>query len=126
MGQYLERARQLRDIEDVRWNCAQAVLGAFAPAIGIDEDTAFRMAANFGGGMNMGSVCGALTGSFMALGMMGITDAEKLAEFRTAFSEAHGAIDCFSLIESCEGPSRPFCNGLIFECASRIEDMMDE
>ena len=51
------------------WNCAQAVVTAFAKDAGNDEEAAMKAAAYFWGGMQMGSVCGAVTGSLMALGL---------------------------------------------------------
>ncbi len=52
-------------------NCAQAVLGAFADEYGLPEETAFRLAAGFGGGIaRMREVCGALSGMVMAAGLL--------------------------------------------------------
>ena len=49
------------------YNCAQAVLAAFAPELGMDEKTAAKLAAGFGGGMaGMREVCGAISGMMMA------------------------------------------------------------
>ena len=33
------------------FNCSQAVFSAFAPELGLDRETALRVAAAFGGGM---------------------------------------------------------------------------
>ena len=53
------------------YNCSQAVFGAYADELGIDFDTAVKISSSFGGGMGrMREVCGALTGSFMVLGML--------------------------------------------------------
>jgi len=51
------------------YSCAQSVLGAFASDFGLEQDTAFRIASCFGGGMRMGATCGALTGALMVLGL---------------------------------------------------------
>ena len=52
-------------------NCAQAVLLAFSDVTGLDEATAMKLAASFGGGMGkLREVCGALTGAFMSTGMI--------------------------------------------------------
>lgn len=52
-------------------NCAQAVFGAFSDVTGIDEETALKISASFGGGMgHMGEVCGAVSGMFMAAGVV--------------------------------------------------------
>ena len=48
MGDKAERAKALF-LEG--YNCTQAVVGAFAEEIGMDFDTAVRLASGFGGGM---------------------------------------------------------------------------
>jgi C_GCAxxG_C_C family probable redox protein len=101
-----ERARQLFSGGCA---CSQAVLGAFAPGLGLDEDTAVRVAAGFAAGMRMAETCGAVTGAFMALGLArtanGCRSAElrgatyqAMAEFRQAFVARHGSIVCRDLM----------------------------
>ncbi|MGI6716744.1 MAG: C-GCAxxG-C-C family protein [Eubacteriales bacterium] len=52
-------------------NCAQAVLLAFSDLTGLDDKTALRLSSSFGGGMGrLREVCGALTGAFMAAGLI--------------------------------------------------------
>lgn len=53
-------------------SCSQALLAAFAPRYGLDQDTALKLASPFGGGLGrQGLVCGALTGAVMVLGLHG-------------------------------------------------------
>jgi C_GCAxxG_C_C family probable redox protein len=48
-------------------NCAQSVVCAFAARLGVDENTALRAAAGFGGGIGSRQLtCGAVTGAVMA------------------------------------------------------------
>jgi C_GCAxxG_C_C family probable redox protein len=52
------------------FNCAQAVLAAFGPDLGLERELALKLAGAFGGGMGrMGETCGAVTGGLMALGL---------------------------------------------------------
>jgi C_GCAxxG_C_C family probable redox protein len=52
------------------FNCAQAVLSAFGPELGLERKTALKVAAAFGGGLaRMGETCGAVTGALMAIGL---------------------------------------------------------
>jgi C_GCAxxG_C_C family probable redox protein len=52
------------------FNCAQAVLAAFGPDLGLERELALKLAGAFGGGMGrMGEACGAVTGGLMALGL---------------------------------------------------------
>lgn len=52
-----------------RYSCSQAVFAAFAPELGIDHRQALRLSAGLGGGMRIGSTCGAATGALMVLGL---------------------------------------------------------
>lgn len=90
-------------------DCSQAVFGEFAEQLGIDRDDALRIAANFGGGMWEGEVCGAVAGALMALGLkygQG-EDADpdkknemmaKAAEFKKLFCEKHGSCICREIL----------------------------
>lgn len=53
------------------YNCAQAVFLAFSDEYNLDSDTILRISSSFGGGMGrLREVCGAVTGMFMAAGMI--------------------------------------------------------
>lgn len=104
------------------FNCAQALLSAFASRFGMSEEEALRLATPFGGGMaRMGEVCGAVSGALMALGLNhGYSRQEDKAAketcYRTAnafaarFRARHGSIVCRELLgcdlTSPEGTAR--------------------
>ena len=53
------------------YNCAQAVFVAFSDVTNLSEDEAFLISTSFGGGMgHSGEACGAVTGMYMAVGML--------------------------------------------------------
>lgn len=53
------------------YNCAQSVFMAFCEETGLDEETAAKLASSFGGGMGrLREVCGAVSGMFMAAGLI--------------------------------------------------------
>ncbi|MBO5459460.1 MAG: C_GCAxxG_C_C family protein [Lachnospira sp.] len=58
------------------YNCSQAVFAAYADLYGLDEETALKLSASFGGGIGrMRSVCGCATAMFMVAGLeTGCTD----------------------------------------------------
>ena len=57
-------------IYDERYNCCQAVLGAYCEQFGMDVDTALRLASGMGGGMGgMQEKCGAMVGLFLLSGL---------------------------------------------------------
>lgn len=62
-------AQQVKEEFIKGYDCSQVVFRYFAERFGISEDEANRIAAGFGGGMLLGSVCGAYTGALMALGL---------------------------------------------------------
>jgi C_GCAxxG_C_C family probable redox protein len=52
------------------FNCAQAVLSAFNKELGLDNQTAAKIASGFGGGIgHMAETCGAVTGAIMVIGL---------------------------------------------------------
>lgn len=92
------------------YDCSQVVLRHFAEKLGISEDEANRVSACFGGGMMLGSVCGAYTGALMAIGLKyghsnpeGLMDQKNImiaknAEFKQKFTEEFGTVYCKELI----------------------------
>lgn len=94
-------------------NCAQAVLTSFSEELNFDKELALRTSCGFGGGMGrMGGTCGAVTGSYMVLGMINcekFTDNKDrkastysmVQSFTEKFKIMHGTTDCHSLL-NCE------------------------
>ena len=127
------------------YNCAQAVFIAFAEDR-MDRQTAAALASSFGGGMGgLREVCGALSGAFLALGLLeGSYDpndrgakTDRYAAVRAVaerFREENGTIICRELLglsqdAKAENPSprtksyyekRP-CQEMV-ACAARILD----
>lgn len=109
------------------FNCSQAVVGSYCEELGVDCETAFKMATGFGGGMRMGETCGAVTGAFMVLGLKYGNAAaedkeakalayEKVMEFADRFKGRNGSVVCKELlgcdISRAEGRKRADENGL--------------
>ncbi len=51
------------------FDCAAVVLSELAQDIGITKEEAYKISACFGAGMLQGSICGAVTGAFIAIGI---------------------------------------------------------
>ncbi len=67
MSKYSDRAVELF-LEGK--NCSQAVFAAFAPDLGLSEETALAVSIGLGGGVGrMREVCGAVSGSAMLVGL---------------------------------------------------------
>jgi len=92
------------------FNCSQAVLSALAPDLGLDRETALRVAGAFGAGIaRMGQTCGAVSGALMVLGLKysQIRANDKQAkeemyalagEFMKRFEARHGSTLCRELL----------------------------
>eukprot|EP00828_Plagiopyla_frontata_P034519 TRINITY_DN4493_c0_g1_i8.p5 TRINITY_DN4493_c0_g1~~TRINITY_DN4493_c0_g1_i8.p5 ORF type:complete len:263 (+),score=54.28 TRINITY_DN4493_c0_g1_i8:734-1522(+) len=85
------------------YNCAEAILKAFNEDTGLDIPIA--IASPFGTGMTVGSTCGAVTGTLMAVGALKgrNTNEEKnnsralTREIITKVKEKYGTIECIEL-----------------------------
>lgn len=129
MSKYLERSAELRAIKTPHYNCAQSVVMSFSEGAGVSEETARRFAAAFGGGMKRGSVCGAVTGGLMALGLYGAEDGETLNRYHEMLRLKHGCLDCAELLKrngEAGGEKKPFCDGIVFECVKLVEELLKE
>lgn len=115
----MKRAIELRNDTEKHYNCAQAVLIPFAEEKGLPEDAAYAIAANHGGGLKTGSVCGALTGGLMVLGLYGIDDSKTISGYYRTFRERHeGKTDCRDLLKASSEagiPKKEHCDGLVYE-----------
>ena len=90
------------------FNCAQTVFSLFAAELGIDEKTALKISSGFGGGMTSTETCGAVTGSYMVIGMKhghSTSDLDEKAnsklqiqKFNKIFVEEHGSLICKNLL----------------------------
>lgn len=82
------------------------MFSAVAEQMGVDYQTAVKLSCGFGGGMFLGSVCGAVTGGIMAIGLKhggagmqpSIRTAKVVREFADRFKEQHRSINCPDLI----------------------------
>ncbi len=110
------------------WNCCQAVVSVFAQDAGYDEESCMKAATFFRGGMQMGSVCGAVTGSLLALGLAGADDAQISNDLIRKVRENHGGmIDCRDLLRANAengGEKIPHCNAMIRECIDYVEEAL--
>lgn len=92
------------------YNCAQSLILAFADILPFDSDTLSAMASPFGGGMGrLREVCGAVSASYMVLGMLaGYSGPEtgtpkkelyaRVQELADRYREANGSIVCRELL----------------------------
>lgn len=124
----MKRRRRFTPEGKPAWNCCQSVVSVFAEDAGYDEEACMKAATYFRGGMQIGAVCGAVTGSLMALGMAGIDDPQTANDLIRKVRENHnGVIDCKELLRiNAEngGEKMPHCNALIRECIGYVEEAL--
>ena len=132
MSRYTDRAAEMRSLfkpdGKTVYNCAQTVAAVFASDAGYDEDTALRAATCFRGGMQMGSVCGAVTGGLLALGLAGIEDRDTVDEYLRKVRQAHaGVVDCGAFVSDAQArgiEKKTCCDALIRECVGYVEEIL--
>ena len=133
------------------YHCAQSALIAMAPACGLEQEEAAKLAASFGGGVGgMGELCGALNGACIALGILkgdfGPGDLEgkeahyaRVREFARRFREQNGSIICRELLQGVETTpgvdpeprtaeyyARRPCPNLAWQAAHILDEMLSE
>jgi len=90
-------------------NCSQVVFSLFSEELGLDKDTALKIATGFGSGMRKGEVCGAVSGAIMVIGLKyghylkGDTDSKSktydlTSEFEKRFEERYRSIRCKEIL----------------------------
>lgn len=106
-----ETIDQALKLFDEGYACAQSVLLAFAPRYGVDMRNAALLSSTFGGGMGrLRQKCGAVTGSFMVIGLAFGNDKPddmdtklhaygKVQELDAAVERAFGTTICKELLE---------------------------
>ena len=101
---------------------------SIAEELGLDHQTMYRVAAQFGSGMRRGSVCGAVTGGLMALGLRG-AGTHTAAEFQRLFKERAGALDCAQLLQNAKetGEDRKaHCDRMVLTAVALVEELTGE
>lgn len=130
MSPFLTRAAELRAIVTPHYNCGQSVILPFAEELGIPEDTVMRFAANFGGGMKGGRLCGAVAGGAVVLGLHGLEDRAIVEDYYARLLGNHPeSLDCAPLLalnEQRGGVKKPHCDALVYECIHVVEGMLRE
>lgn len=132
------------------YNCAQSVLASCGQRLGLDPDIAISLAQTLGGGIaRSGSVCGAVTGALMSVGLLfSSKDAKDKAtkeesyrlaeEFLVRFRSRHVGVCCRDLISfdlsspesraqaAASGVFQSICPGLVRDAVQIVEEIVAE
>ena len=130
------------------FSCAQALLAVYGPELGLDRETALKVAGGFGGGMGrMAGTCGAVTGAFMVIGLLhSMTKKgdlpqkersyEYIRQFADSFRKRNGSLVCRELmgvdVSTPEGFAeskarnipRTVCPKFVRDAAEILEEML--
>ena len=113
----MSKVENARTDFEAGFSCSQALLAAYGAQLGLDRETALKVAGAFGGGIGrLGRTCGAVTGSVMVIGLKyGKTKAEDdekkektyrlVGEFVEEFRARNGSTICRELLGSDIGTS---------------------
>jgi C_GCAxxG_C_C family probable redox protein len=113
-----EKSEKAKELFKSGYNCSQSVLGVFCEELGMDFDTAMKIACPFGGGMGrMREVCGTVSGMFLASGLAfsaADNSAENKAhqykivqELAQKFKDKNGSIICRELLQGVTSDNTP-------------------
>jgi C_GCAxxG_C_C family probable redox protein len=105
----MTKPEQAADYFNHGHHCAQAVLAAYGPDLGLPHEQCFRVAAAFGAGLGRsGDLCGAVSGALLVLGLRFSSASPDPAakertyavarEFLSAFRERFGSLLCRELL----------------------------
>ncbi|MCQ2957634.1 MAG: C-GCAxxG-C-C family protein [Candidatus Gastranaerophilales bacterium] len=129
-----DRIKKAAEFHKQGMNCAQAVACAYCDVFGVDEKTVFRLAEGFGAGMGIQSVCGALTGLFMLIGLKNSSGStENLTKATTykltkeaaeKFKNKNGSIICAELKGLNGKPLLRTCDGCIEDACLLAEEFL--
>ena len=123
----MSRGELAKKYFDEGYNCAQAVVLAFADLIKIDKDDLLKIASSFGGGFGrLREVCGAFSGMSIVVGYLcgySLTDSQNkmehyalIRELAEKFKQRNGgSIICRELIAGTEKLSSENRIGARFE-----------
>ena len=140
----MKRAERAKALFLEGYNCAQAVVLAFAEDAGLDESVAKAFSRPLGGGMGrLRQTCGAVSGAAVASGVLfpELTKPEAYAlvqEIARRFAEKNGSFNCGEILrgaglkmDTAPNPERRTeeyykkrpCPELIYDAAEILEDI---
>jgi C_GCAxxG_C_C family probable redox protein len=125
-----------------RFTCSAAVFSAFSEELGLDSDTAKKIACGFGAGISKtGNLCGAVSGAILVIGLKygkTVADDEAATEktralvrqFIREFKEKNGSVNCTDLLGYNLGNPEEFAqacdNGLfVTKCTPFVRNAAD-
>lgn len=120
---------------NVNMNCAERILRGANEAYGLGlSDEALKVSAPFGGGMGIGSVCGAITGALMVLSVKYCVRTEKniplkdditVPFIKKVHKDLEG-INCKELKVKHHREAPINCDPVVFRTAELLDEYIEE
>lgn len=115
------------------YNCAEKILYGANEAYALKlDDNALKMAAGFGGGMGIESVCGVLTAAIMVLSRLHVktiahqSDIKKLeTQYFDRFAAQFQTLDCKTLKQNYRTEEKG-CSEIIAGAAKLLDELVEE
>ena len=120
------------------YHCAQSALIALAPACGLEQEEAARIAASFGGGVGgMGEICGALSGACIALGILKgdfapgdlegkETHYARVQRLAERFRAANGSLYCRDIKREDPAEKKKYCTRCVTSAVEGLLEVLEE
>ena len=145
MNEKQSRADEALECFNSGFYCSQALLTTYCDDPGLDRETALRLSCGLAAGMGrLGSVCGAVTGAYLVIGLMhgNVSPDDKEAvertfslvqEFDKRFVAKHGSSNCRELlgVDLLHGDKtiagervKAVCPGLVRSAAEILEGLL--
>ena len=112
--------------------CSQAILSIYGESLNLNQELALKMSIPFCGGMGIKSVCGALTGALMVIGIkegVPLKGSENRVNVKSLvikyiekFKEEYGTIICEELLKIEDGST--LCPKIVRSSAKILESLI--
>ena len=121
------------------FNCSQAILSTYCEALGLDRETALKLACGLGAGMGrLQETCGAVSGAYLVIGLKCGNDKEKtyalVREFARRFEARNKTANCRALLgvdlisgdkQAATERVKRVCPKMVQDAAKILESILD-
>ena len=121
------------------FNCSQAILSTYCEALGLNRETALKLACGLGAGMGrLQETCGAVSGAYLVIGLKCGNDKEKtyalVREFARRFEARNKTTNCRALLgvdlmlgdkAAASQRVREVCPAAVRDAAEILESILD-
>ncbi len=90
----MSKVQQALDCFNDGFNCSQAILSTYCGDLGLDKETALKIACGLGAGMGrLGDTCGAVSGAYL---LIGLKYGQSMKDDKAAMEKTYALIQEFA------------------------------